>query len=135
MTKLILGSQTTPASVHDSKVFGQLLDAQDQAVLADSAYHSEENEGHLLRIHAQEHLMRKAQGGKPLSEAGQKTNHTISRMRARVEHIFARMWRMGADTCRSVGLKRATQHNHLSNLIYNMDRHTWLTAGKRPQPM
>ena len=70
--------------------------------------------------------MRKATRGGPLSQKEQQTNHTISRMRARVEHIFARMTQMGADVCWSIGLKRATQHNHLSNLVYNMDRYACL---------
>jgi transposase, IS5 family len=125
-TKLILNSTTTPASVHDSQVFEGLLDDKDQAVLADSAYHSAEHEAHLIKIDAQEFLMRKATSGHPLSEAEIQTNHTISRMRVRVEHIFARMAQMGADLCRSIGLKRATQHNHLSNLVYNMDRYACL---------
>lgn len=125
-TKLILKSKTTPANVHDSQVFEELLDDKDQAVLADSAYHSEEHEAHLIKLNAQEFLMRKATRGHPLSAAQQQTNHTISRMRVRVEHIFARMAQMGADWCRSIGLKRATQHNHLSNLVYNMDRYACL---------
>ena len=125
-TKLILRSSTTPASVHDSQVFEELLDDKDQAVLADSAYHSAEHEAHLIKLNAQEFLMRKATRGHALSEAEQRTNHTISRMRVRVEHIFARMAQMGADWCRSIGLKRATQHNHLSNLVYNMDRYACL---------
>ena len=125
-TKLILQSTTTPAQVHDSQVFTELLDARDQAVLADSAYHSAEHEAHLLQLNAQEFLMRKATRAHPLSEAAQQTNHTISRMRVRVEHIFARMAQMGADLCRSIGLKRASQHNHLSNLVYNMDRYACL---------
>ena len=125
-TKLILTSSTTPASVHDSQVFEALLDDKDQAVLADSAYHSAEHEAHLIKLNAQEFLMRKATRGHPLSEQEQQTNHTISRMRVRVEHIFARMAQMGADLCRSIGLKRATQHNHLSNLVYNMDRYACL---------
>ncbi len=33
---------------------------------------------------------------------------------------------LGANWCRSIGLKRATQHNHLSNLVYNMDRYACL---------
>ena len=121
-TKFILTATTTPASVHDSQVFEQLLDDKDQAVLADSAYHSEAHEAHLIKLNAQEFLMRKATRARALSEAEQQSNHTISRMRVRVEHIFARMAQMGADLCRSIGLKRATQHNHLSNLVYNMDR-------------
>jgi IS5 family transposase len=125
-TKIILRSSTTPASVHDSQVFEELLDDKDQAVLADSAYHSAEHEAQLIKLNAQEFLMRKATRGHPLSEAEAQTNHTISRMRVRVEHIFARMSQMGADFCRSIGLKRATQHNHLSNLVYNMDRYASL---------
>lgn len=126
-TKLIINSSTTPASVHDSQVFKDLLDEKDQAVLADSAYHSEEHEAHLIKLNAQEFLMRKATRAHPLSKEAQRTNHTISRMRVRVEHIFGRMAQMGADWCRSIGLKRATQHNHLSNLVYNMDRYVCLT--------
>lgn len=125
-TKLILNSATTPANVHDSQVFKELLDEKDQAVLADSAYHSEEHEAHLQKLDAEEFLMRKATRSHPLSEEVLQTNHIISRMRVRVEHIFARMAQMGADLCRSIGLKRAQQHNHLSNLVYNMDRYACL---------
>ena len=126
-TKLILASSTTAssttaASVHDSQVFAELLDDQDQAVLADSAEHSAEHEAHLIELNAREFLMRKATRGHPLSEEEQQTHHTISRMRVRVEHIFARMAQLGADLCRSIGRQRATQHNHRSNLVYNMDR-------------
>lgn len=125
-TKLIIKATTTPAHVHDSQVFEELLDDKDQAVLADSAYHSAEHEDHLIKLNAQEFLMRKATRGHALSDKEQQTNHTISRMRVRVEHIFARMAQMGADWCRSIGLNRATQHNHLSNLVYNMDRYACL---------
>lgn len=125
-TKFILSSKTTPASVHDSQVFEQLLDEKDRAVLADSAYYSEKHEACLLKLNAQEFLMRKAVRGHPLSDAERQTNHTISRMRVRVEHVFARLKQMGADLCRSIGLKRAALHNHLSNLVYNMDRYACL---------
>ena len=126
-SKLIITSQTTSAEVHDSQVFTVLLDERDQAVLADSAYYSQDNEAYVLKeIDAQEFLMRKATRGKPLSPAETKTNHTISRMRVRVEHVFGRMAHMGADLCRSIGLKRAKRHNHLCNLTYNMDRYGFL---------
>lgn len=117
-TKLILSSTITPTS----QVFEELLDDKDQAVLADSAYH----ETHLIKLNAQEFLRRKVTRGHPLSEVEVQTNHTISRMRVMVEHIFARMSQMGADLCRSVGLKRATQHNHLINMVYNVDRYARL---------
>lgn len=126
-TKLILKATTTAASMHDSQVFEELLDEQDQAVLADSAYHSAEHEESLIKLNAQEFLMRKATRNHPLDEEQQRTNHLISRMRVRVEHIFARMAQMGADLCRSIGLQRAAVHNHLCNLVYNMDRYACLT--------
>ena len=71
--------------------------------------------------------MRKATRAHPLSEAERQSNHPISRMRVRVEHLFARMAQMGAELCRSIGLQRATQHNHLCNLVCNMDRYACLS--------
>jgi len=127
-SKLIVKSETSSAAVHDSQVFKELLDEKDEAVLADSAYFSEENEAYVLEvIDADEYLMRKAYRNKPLSAADLKSNHVISRMRVRVEHVFGRMAQMGADYCRSIGLKRATSHNHLCNLTYNMDRYALLS--------
>jgi IS5 family transposase len=97
--------------------------------LADSAFRSEENETHVLvEIDANEYLMEKAQRGQPLSEEQQKRNHTISRMRVRVEHVFGRMAQMGANYCRSIGFKRAISHNHLANLVFNIDGYAFLKA-------
>jgi IS5 family transposase len=125
-SKLIIKSETTPANVHDSRVFKSLLDEKDQAVLADSAYYSEEHEAFLLKIDAQEFLMRKATRNHPLPAEEVERNHRVSRIRVRVEHVFARMSQMGVQVCRSIGLNRATSHNHLSNLVYNMDRYAFL---------
>jgi hypothetical protein len=62
-----------------------------------------------------EFLRLKATRGHPLSKAEQQTNHRISQMRVRVEPIFARVAQIGGDLRRSIGLKRATQYNHLNN--------------------
>ena len=125
-SKLIIKSVTTSANVHDSQVFRELIDEQDRAVLADSAYYSEEHEDLLVSINAQEFLMRKATRNHPLNEREIKTNKTISRMRVRVEHVFGRMSQMGNHVCRSIGLKRASSHNHIANMVYNMDRYACL---------
>lgn len=53
ITKLISVTKTTPANVHDSQVFQDLVDESDAAVLADSAYHSQVHEGCLLECNAQ----------------------------------------------------------------------------------
>ena len=70
--------------------------------------------------------MRKGYRNNPLSDAEQKKNHLISKIRVRVEHIFGRMSQMGAEYCRRIGLKRVKQHNALANLTYNMDRYAFL---------
>ena len=72
--------------------------------------------------------MRKATRNNPLSQAEQKINKRISRIRVRVEHVFGRMSQMGMERVRSIGLKRASAHNHLSNLVYNMDRYAFLKS-------
>lgn len=127
-SKLIDSYQTTPAQVHDSQVFRDLVDHADKAVLGDSAYHSEEHEDYLIECEAEEFLMRKGYRNKPLSEADEKFNRAVSRIRVRVEHVFGRMKQLGMDYVRSIGLKRAGQHNSLCNLVYNMDRYAFLKS-------
>ena len=125
-SKLIDKAKTTPAQVHDSQVFKDLVDESDQAVLTDSAYYSEEHEEYLIECEAEEFLMRKAYRNKPLSEEDQKFNKGVSKIRVRVEHVFGRMKQMGMDYVRGIGLTRASQHNNLCNLVYNMDRYAFL---------
>jgi len=125
-SKLIDKAKTTPAQVHDSQVFKDLVDESDQAVLADSAYHSEEHEEYLIKCNVEEFLMRKAHRNNPLSVEDEKFNKGVSKIRVRVEHVFGRMKQMGMDYCRRIGLKRASQHNNFCNLVYNMDRYAFL---------
>ena len=126
-SKLIITQATTSASVHDSQVFTELIDEEDERILADSAYYSKEFEKYVLtECDAEEFIMRKGYRNNPLSDAEQKKNHLISKIRVRVEHIFGRMSQMGAEYCRSIGLRRAKQHNALANLTYNMDRYAFL---------
>ena len=125
-SKLIDSYSTTPANRHDSQVFECLLDDQDKAILADSAYLSEENDQVLIEHSLENFVMLKAQRNKPLSPVDEQYNKKVSRIRVRVEHVFGRLKAMGADYCRKVGLKRAKQHISLTNLTYNMDRYAFL---------
>jgi len=126
----VTAGKTTAANVHDSKVFKDLVDKSDNAVFADSAYASEESERYLLEdCDCEDFVMFKGRRGHPLSEEEKATNTLRSRIRVRVEHVFGRMSQMGMDKVRSVGIKRATQHNNLSNLVYNMDRYAFLVRG------
>ena len=126
-SKLIDSYKTTAASTHDSKVFEQLLDEKDNAILADSAYLSEQNDQVLLDKDLENFVMLKAYRNNPLSEQDLIYNKKVSRIRVRVEHVFGRMKAMGADFCHRIGLARNSQHNALSNLTYNMDRYAFLS--------
>lgn len=125
-TKLICSYATTPASVHDSQVFKELIDEDDEAVFADSAYLCESNREHLLEKSCQDFILFKATRNHPLSEEELVTNKMRSRIRVRCEHVFGRMSQMAMDRLRTIGLVRADQHNAFSNLVYNMDRYAFL---------
>ena len=128
-TKIILSYAVTPANVHDSVMFKQLVDARDNAVLADSAYNSQEIEDYLLKeCDCEEFLLFKSHRNRPLSEEERRLNKLRSRIRCRVEHVFGRLTQMGADFIRTIGLRRAVQQIGLGNLVYNLERYRVLRA-------
>ena len=88
--KLIRNYAVTDASVHDSNVFGELLDDSNSSrgVWADSAYRSRESVKQLEEQGFREHLQRKGSRNKKLTEWEKKGNRTRSKVRSRVEHIF-----------------------------------------------
>jgi len=125
-SKLVDGYATTAANVHDSQVFEELIDENDEAVFADSAYFSQASDEHLIAKDCQNFVMFKATRARPLGEEQQATNKLRSRIRVRCEHVFGRMTRMAMDRLRTIGLPRAGQHNGLCNPVYNMDRYAFL---------
>jgi IS5 family transposase len=125
-SKLVSGYATTPASVHDSQGFEELIDKEDEAVFADSAYQSESSCEYLLKKNCQNFIQFKATRSHPLSEEQHTTNKLRSRICVCCEHVFGRMSQMAMDKLRTIGLVRAHQHNALSHLVYNMDRTAFL---------
>ena len=124
--KLVRQWTVTPASVHDSQVFRQLLDKKNsgRGVWADSAYRSDEIERQLKQKHRSQ-IHHKGYRDHSLSEAKQRVNHNRSRTRARVEHIFGfQAGSMGGKLIRCVGLQRASYKIGMRNLVYNMCRYT-----------
>ena len=112
--------------MHDSQVFDKLVDENDEAVLADSAYLSEEAREHLLQCNCQDFIQLKGYRNHTLSEEDKKRNKPRSQIRVRVEHVFGRMSQMAMDRLRTIGKERANLHIGLSNLVYNMDRFAFL---------
>jgi len=129
--KLIRGYEVTDASVHDSNVFEELLDPNNSSrdVWADSAYRSEDKLQKLETSGFREHLQRKGCRGKKLTEREKCGNHTRSKIRSRVEHIFGvQTQRAKSLILRTIGLVRARAKIGLRNLAYNIDRYAGLTT-------
>jgi transposase, IS5 family len=133
-TKLIECFEVTSASVHDSMVFDQLVDARrdendgTRAVYADSAYRSAQREADLEAAGIASQICEKGARGAPLSDEQKQSNRTKSKVRARVEHVFGQQAHMGGHLVRTIGLARARAKITMMNLVYNMVRLTQLTA-------
>jgi IS5 family transposase len=132
--KLIRDYEVTSASVHDSEVFETLLDPTNSSrdVWADSAYRSREKVAVLSEKGYRTHLQRKGCRYRPLTERERRGNHTRSKIRSRVEHVFGiQAQRAGTLILRSIGRIRAEAKIGLRNLAYNLDRYALLKSTLR----
>jgi IS5 family transposase len=129
-SKIITKYRVTSASVHDSQELKNLIDIKkDRRIYGDSAYTGEEVQKCiprkiLNRIHE------KGYRNRPLTKT-QKRNNTIkSRIRARVEHVFAAMNHFGGLVIRTIGKARAELQIGLMNFTYNLTRYVYLMEAK-----
>ncbi len=122
-SKLILDYTVTPANVHDSNEFEDFFNEQDEAAYADSAY-----VGKKLPKNVRNEVCEKGYRNKPLTEEQKKNNRRKSKIRCRIEHVFAFMtMSMRGLTVRSIGIERATFNIGLTNLVYNLCRYSVLS--------
>jgi IS5 family transposase len=92
-------------------------------VWADSAYRSVETEAKLKEKGYKSRIHRRGARNNPLCKRQQAANTTRSRVRARVEHVFADQENgMGGKLVRTIGMVRARVKIGLMNLVYNMRR-------------
>jgi transposase, IS5 family len=91
-------------------------------VWADTAYRSQANEKWLKRQSRVSRIHRRKPRGKPMPERTAKANAAKSRVRARVEHVFAQQKDKMGLFIRTIGIKRAEAKITLANLAYNMHR-------------
>jgi IS5 family transposase len=129
--KFIRKYKVTPSSVHDSNVFEEILNKNNTSkdVFADSAYRSKESLKELETLGFREHLQRKGCKNKKLSNWEKQGNHTRSKIRSRVEHVFG-IQAQKAKTLivRTIGIVRADIKIGLRNLAYNMQRYSILAV-------
>jgi transposase, IS5 family len=129
-SKIITKYSTTSAEVHDSQELKNLIDDEkDKRIYGDSAYTGEDvqsciPETALNRIHE------KGYRNTPLTKTQERNNKAKSHIRARVEHVFARMNHFGGIFIRTIGKKRAEFQIGLMNLTYNITRYVYLAGAK-----
>lgn len=126
--KLIREYEVTSAQVHDSQVLLEILTKNSsQAVWADSAYRSEENELALQTCGYRSRIHERAYRDKPLTQKQQAKNKAKSKVRARVEHEFGSITNeQDGLHVRVIGILRASTKVGLTNLVYNLRRFTSL---------
>lgn len=117
----------TPASVHDSQRISALLDVSSKQkgrpLYGDSAYRSAETTQRCQRHGLVDRTHYKAHRNRPLTAQQEGWNTLRSKVRARVEHVFARIdqFRRGKPL-RCTGLERAAVCLGLINLVHNLRR-------------
>lgn len=129
--KFVRSYAVTDASVHDSRVFDDLLDPSNTSrdVYADSAYRSEDSLKRLKKKGFREHLQRKGCRNRKLSQREIQGNRSRSKIRCRVEHVFGiQTMTAGSLIIRTIGIVRAGTKIALRNLAYNIQRYGNLAA-------
>ena len=125
---LIRTWRATDASRHDGAQLPALVSKANTAsdVWADTAYRSKANERHLAGNGLRSQIHRKKPPGKPMPVNVSRANAAKSKVRAAVEHVFARQKGPMGLVVRTIGIARATVKIGLANLVYNMNRAVWL---------
>ena len=116
--------KTTDGARHDGRMLRDVVTNDNTAsdVWADTAYRSQSNErwlkaqGRVSRIH------RRKPKGRPMPENIRRGNATKSKVRARIEHVFAHQKAKMGLFVRTIGIKRAAAKITLANLAFNMHR-------------
>ena len=118
---------TTPANVNDTVPADALILGDEQAVLADAAYHTHAREAALKARGIKPRLMRRPNKHHPvLPPRLRRYNRLIGRRRAAVETTFATLKRrMGLGLIRYRGLAKASAQVLIAAMALNMRR--WVT--------
>ena len=125
---------TTDAARYDGAQLPKLLDKTNTAsgIWADTAYRSKKNQKHLRGDGFLSHIHHKKPKGRAMSVRTSKANGRKSKVRAVVEHVFARQKGPMGLFVRTIGLDRAKTRIGLANLTYNMKRLVWLNSRTAP---
>ena len=93
---------------------------------ADTAYRSKINEDFLERNGFVSRIHRKKPPGRPMPETTRRANAVKSKVRSRVEHVFAVQKDKMDLFIRTIGIARARLKIGMANLVYNFRRLVYL---------
>ena len=119
----------TDAAAHEGRRLRDgLLDKSNTAasVWADTAYRSAANEAFMASSGFVSRVHRKKRPNRPMSPALRRANNAKSRIRSRIEHVFAEQKDRMDLFIRTIGLPRAVTKIGLANLVYNVKRLVFL---------
>ena len=116
--------KVTDASRYDGRLLRDVVTGDNTAsdVWGDTAFRSQANERWLRRRGRVSRIHRRKPRGRPMPERTAKANAAKSKVRARVEHVFAHQKAIMGLFIRTIGIKRAEAKITLANMAYNMHR-------------
>jgi transposase, IS5 family len=126
-SKLIRKRKFTPASVHDSQAFEEVLSGDEKSIWADKAYPTDQHKRIARTVGIFYGVLDKKKKGKELSGKQQKRNKQKSSVRAAVEHPFAFMrkkLKMGLAMAKNMA--RNALRFDMNCILYNVLRADWL---------
>jgi Transposase and inactivated derivatives len=117
-------SATDAAAYEGARLREGLLDKSNTAagVWADTAYRSAANEAFMEKNGFASHVHRKKPKGRPMPETVRRANGAKSKIRSRIEHVFAEQKDRMALFVRTIGIARARVKLGMANLVYNFKR-------------
>lgn len=125
----------TDASRHDGRMLRRgLLDKTNtgSTVWADSAYRSKANETFMEKHGFRSQVHHRKPRGRPMAPNIRRGNASRSKVRAAVEHVFARQKGPMGLFIRTIGLVRARVKIGMANIAYNMSRLVWHERRRSP---
>jgi len=129
-SKIITKYRATSAEVHDSQELENLIEPEkDKVIYGDSAYTGEEVQSCIPET-VKNRIHEKGYRNNPLTKTQERNNTAKSRIRVRVEHVFASINHFGGIFIRTIGMRRAEFQIGLMNLTYNFTRYTYLMGAK-----
>lgn len=123
----IRGWTVTNAAAYDGAQLRNVVKRPNtgSTVWADTAYRSKKNETWLDRNGFVSDIHHKKPKGRPMSEATARANGRRSKIRSRIEHVFAHQKARMGLVVRTIGIARATMKIGMANLTYNITRFVW----------